>query len=878
MDFVITNAGINAILAAQPPTPSGPAIQIVKFKVSDAFGYTPNPAATALPGTLVGNPLGYASINYTRINNDTAEWTLELSENIGNWDFGSIGLYVDDPTSGVADDLILFAYAAFPGLVPKLDTSSGNANKIVIRARCTYTNLAPVVEFNVNPMASANIVELAGVHNLVSSSSSGANAYLCGNIDESGKNVLVFKRDTNTWSLNDFNKIISGSVVSSPAATAFQISSPTIGTLLSDFAIGRYFIQFTSGAHIGQVRQITSQSTNTAIWTESLASAPSVGDTFEIYQSTISSGGGGGGGGGTSDYVKIIATAGQTVFNCAPISAANCIVTLGSAIQPPDPTFYSVTGPSQITFTAPGIALGTPVYFIERTLGSTNVITGGTTGQVLQKVSNADGDYNWATVAVPSGQNAYEGIVSVDSGDGFQYIFNLSSVDANNCFVFVGVGFQPPAPGVYSVTGPNEITFAPGSGVPAGVTVHFMERTLIYSSVVAGGNTNQVLAKNSNTNGDYSWKDGVDVWNPILASLKRASMSFPRAVIRSSMSSLSISTSSTDFRWRGGVNGPDGKIYCIPFTENVIAIIDPVAGTATTSNMGASLTGSSKWFGGVLGSDGKIYGIPNDATNILIIDVDAGTASRSNLGATITGTGNWSGGVLAPNGKIYCIPRNASDILIIDTIAGTASYMGESFVGSNKWRGGVLGTDGKIYGIPHNASTVLVIDPVADTATTTNFGLTLSDANKWSGGALGFDGKIYCAPFDSTDILIIDTVSQTAQRSYLTATMIGSSKWSSAVAGSDGKIYCIPWDSADILVIDVARQIAVRDTSATYLDSEKWYGGVLGIDGVIYAIPHSQSNPIFPTTPNQARFLRIWTATSTPLPADVVMSPYLNKF
>jgi hypothetical protein len=81
--------------------------------------------------------------------------------------------------------------------------------------------------------------------------------------------------------------------------------------------------------------------------------------------------------------------------------------------------------------------------------------------------------------------------------------------------------------------------------------------------------------------------------------------------------------------------------------------------------MGATLTGSTKWYGGVLGPDGKIYGIPYNATDILIIDPIAGTATRSPMGATLTGSTKWIGGVLGPDGKIYSIPHNATDILNI---------------------------------------------------------------------------------------------------------------------------------------------------------------------------------------------------------------------
>ena len=46
-------------------------------------------------------------------------------------------------------------------------------------------------------------------------------------------------------------------------------------------------------------------------------------------------------------------------------------------------------------------------------------------------------------------------------------------------------------------------------------------------------------------------------------------------------------------KWYGGVLGPDGKIYGIPYSESVL-IIDPVAGTADTTTI-TGLTGSGKW-------------------------------------------------------------------------------------------------------------------------------------------------------------------------------------------------------------------------------------------------------------------------------------------
>jgi hypothetical protein len=71
------------------------------------------------------------------------------------------------------------------------------------------------------------------------------------------------------------------------------------------------------------------------------------------------------------------------------------------------------------------------------------------------------------------------------------------------------------------------------------------------------------------------------------------------------------------------------------------------AQTASRTAMGATLSGSGKWWGGVVGPDGKIYGIPYNAADILVIDPVAGTASRTAMGATLSGSGKWVGGCSA---------------------------------------------------------------------------------------------------------------------------------------------------------------------------------------------------------------------------------------
>ena len=161
-------------------------------------------------------------------------------------------------------------------------------------------------------------------------------------------------------------------------------------------------------------------------------------------------------------------------------------------------------------------------------------------------------------------------------------------------------------------------------------------------------------------------------------------------------------------KWRGGVLAPNGKIYCIPYSSTVVAIIDPETDTIDTTSI-TGLSGGAKWYGGVLAPNGKIYCIPYSSTVVAIIDPETDTVDTTSI-TGLSGTSKWYGGVLAPNGKIYCIPCNSEVVAIIDPetdTIDTTSITGLS--GTSKWVGGVLAPNGKIYCIPRDSTVVAMI-------------------------------------------------------------------------------------------------------------------------------------------------------------------------
>jgi len=299
--------------------------------------------------------------------------------------------------------------------------------------------------------------------------------------------------------------------------------------------------------------------------------------------------------------------------------------------------------------------------------------------------------------------------------------------------------------------------------------------------------------------------------------------------------------SETNSKWWGGVKGPDGRIYGIPYSATDILIIDPRTDRATRSTMGEKLKGGSKWASGCLGPDGKIYAVPYHASTVLIIDPIAGTATQTDFGLDLNDKAKWAGAVLGLDNKIYALPRNARDILIIDALAGTAirSDMGARLRGSHKWSGGIRAGNGRIYGIPRNARDILIIDPASGTAVRDDLGANLTRRHKYAEGILAPDGKIYAIPYSqSPEVLIIDPIKNSAALRNLGPNLSGGG-WSEAILGPDGNIYAVPYTASDLLVINPEAGTATRIPLEGVVPTStgKWVTGER-INNKVYGIPY----------------------------------------
>jgi len=414
-------------------------------------------------------------------------------------------------------------------------------------------------------------------------------------------------------------------------------------------------------------------------------------------------------------------------------------------------------------------------------------------------------------------------------------------------------------------------------------------------------------------------------------------------------------------KWWGGVLSPDGKIYCIPFDAQDVLIIDPVNNTATrnTSILGFMTSSdrarTGKWRGGVLGPDGKIYCPPFNETNkrILVIDPASNTGQYFPVSpSAFSSFYTFNGGVLGPDGRIYC-PKNrvsstSFDIvehIIIDpvsqqliplenditgsfargvdnkiyglnglatsvrfriieplqpiNIATPLEYSNNSFGQRNisttrNFTENTLGSDGNIYAINSRSSSSLTDFYQGFRIGTVSTEFTNSNQSRWTtttrslpgflvtakySGAVAHptNGKIYHIPYDSDNVLVTNTTNNARTTIPIpTGTGVTNGKWFGGVLGNDGKIYCVPYNATDILIIDpdtdtVTRGLIPGITAANLAGNAKWRRAVLDpVTGKIYCIPF-----------NSNRFLIFQTQGSTPghgLFVDLLNNnPFLNE-
>lgn len=258
MQLYMTDAGIAAAMAAQT---NGVNVQVTRFAVAAAYNYALPPSSlhpggyvTSQPGFqgAVRFPLGSQQAvpsNYF-VSNGIGNFTLTIPQDVGDFTFGEIGLFLADGTH--------FATAVLPYLQQKLATTTSQTGNIIsFTARLFLSGAGLSVNVITVATAIANYTEFASIDTVNYPGASTYNTMLSVDLDRYNRSNVLVKRDVNTWQSLQYDwHIYSGTAT--VAGGYYSMASDGLNAAL-DFNVpdnGSYLVRFTDGPLRGQIRRL----------------------------------------------------------------------------------------------------------------------------------------------------------------------------------------------------------------------------------------------------------------------------------------------------------------------------------------------------------------------------------------------------------------------------------------------------------------------------------------------------------------------------------------------------------------------------------------------------------------------------------------------
>jgi microcystin-dependent protein len=263
--FQITDAGLTA---ASTASPTGPFINIVKFRLGDNATTPALPTDTSLAGNQVyiGVPKSYSYFDA-----QTIQINLEIPALAGPFNYGEIGLYLPGD--------VLFARFSYGSMLTKVESaSSGYSNVVRIKALVRLAQGPSVFSFPEETQQT--ILELNDFQVLQTPEDHPENpVILVSETNDYQEGIHVFRQSPTLWGLSNYTRL--GTTVPSSAPSSTQISAPMFANLQYSGAMrGRYIIQ-TPG---GYLRTITGLSGNVANLSAPINTSTLVGQNIGVYE------------------------------------------------------------------------------------------------------------------------------------------------------------------------------------------------------------------------------------------------------------------------------------------------------------------------------------------------------------------------------------------------------------------------------------------------------------------------------------------------------------------------------------------------------------------------------------------------------------------
>jgi hypothetical protein len=248
-------------------------------------------------------------------------------------------------------------------------------------------------------------------------------------------------------------------------------------------------------------------------------------------------------------------------------------------------------------------------------------------------------------------------------------------------------------------------------------------------------------------------------------------------------------------KWNSAQRAPNGKIYCTPFFNDDVLVIDPSTDTTYTIAVPTTTGAFLKWQTSAITSSGVIYAPPAGSTVTTILKIDTSTDSVTEFGNVLpapVGSFKYLSSCNASNGFIYCFSGGNEAFLKINTATDALTSFGNQ--GTDACNSHTsYEVNGFIYAFAYSSTlppvspfNIIKIDVSNDSITTVFLG------NVASGhliAELGADGKFYLLPYVSD---FIRTFDPSTGAIVDLPTILTNPEWATSGVSDSGDIFGIP--------------------------------------------------------------------------------------
>lgn len=266
MQFQITNAGIDALIAAGGP------VQLSTFKLGGAFGYIPTQTETDIHGTVVH--VGVPS-DPELTNPNIYRYIIYMDNTVGPFQFGELGLYLSDGT--------LFGIGVRSSLLEKKALGSGdNGNALRIDAYLSmvgsnYTMTLDLADSD-TPMTLASV---NSVDQLPPAFDATPNAYIVGPALPGEPASLAYTDRNSLWAFDKYTTFAGEAEVDSISLSTIN----AVGELPSGpVYLGELLLQVIDGPARGVTRLVESIVNQQITLVTAFSVEPLPGDTLQFIR------------------------------------------------------------------------------------------------------------------------------------------------------------------------------------------------------------------------------------------------------------------------------------------------------------------------------------------------------------------------------------------------------------------------------------------------------------------------------------------------------------------------------------------------------------------------------------------------------------------